>query len=92
MPTIKTVDSMGKKYAIPRIEEPGTHFLRDGFTAAYFYNKAEDRLFLLEHGCTMTEIDSRDMREVILAVGEPICLTEALLLLAAQQETFVALA
>ena len=72
---------------IPCAEEPGLEYLRDGFTAAYLFKKEENRLFLLDPAGTMSEIHSRDMRELILMIGERITLKEALMLLAADRES-----
>jgi hypothetical protein len=75
-----------KTLPIPCVGEPGVEYLRDGFTAAYLFRKEENRLFLLDPAGTMTEIDSRAMRELILEIGERTTLREALMLLATDRE------
>jgi len=81
-----------KTLPIPCVEEPGTQYIRDGFTAAYLFKKEENRLFLLDPAGTMTEIDSRGMRELILQIGERTTLREALMLLASYRERAAAIA
>jgi hypothetical protein len=81
-----------KTLPIPAGERPGIEFLRDGFTAAYLFDRTENRLFLLEDGNRMSVVDSPGMREVILAIGERITLGEALLILESQRETATATA
>ncbi len=80
----------GEILPIPPRDAPGLLFLRDGYIAAYLFNEREGRLYLLDPAATMTEVRSRDMREVILAEGQRISRREALLLLASERDTTAA--
>jgi hypothetical protein len=81
---------MDKTLPIPPLDAPGLRFLRDGFTAAYLFDEQRNRLFLLDPRGTMSEIRSRDLREVILAIGEGISRREALLILESEREVAAA--
>ena len=65
-------DEKNKILPIPPRDAPGLRFLRDGFTAAYLFDEGENRLFLLDPRGTMSEICSRDMRDVVLAFVDDI--------------------